>query len=92
MSVYIPFWIIQDCLDISPPDAFVKCEVLKLYQRVADSPKGHVAYEVCDLKIKQDLIAFAIPQDYIITSDNLVEWADKIASWFQTYPSRLHAT
>jgi|CXWL01.1.fsa_nt_gi hypothetical protein len=92
MSVYVPFWVIQEYLDISPPDAFVKCEILKLYRRVADSPTGHVAYDACDLKIKQDLTAFAIPQDYIIILDNLVEWANKIADWFKTYPSRIHAT
>jgi hypothetical protein len=53
------------------------------------SPTGAVSTEVCDLKIKEGLVAFTLPLDYLIQSKDLDSWADKISNWFKEYPKTL---
>lgn len=90
--VYVPFWIIIDFLDTAPPDSFIQCVVVKLYTNTVESPEGPISFAACDLRIKQDLVAFGIPIDYVININDLPDWAAKIAEWFSSYPTRINAT
>ncbi len=88
-TVFIPFWIVLEFLDAAPPDPFVKCQVINIGPRRANSPNGTIEYVACDLELgKKDLIANAIPADYLIEPSNLKEWAERIANWFKSYPDR----
>lgn len=86
-KVYIPFWIIQEHLDSAPPDPFILCKVLKIYNtRVVD---GSQYVTICDLEIKKDLIAESIPIAYLIHQKDIEEWARKISDWFLEFPKRI---
>ena len=87
--VFVPFWVIIDYLDASPPAPFIKCEIVAMYIKTMQSPTGAVSTEVCDLKIKEGLIAFTLPSDYLIQSKDLDAWAEKISNWFKTYPQTI---
>jgi hypothetical protein len=87
--VFVPFWVIIEYLDASPPAPFIKCEIVAMYIRTMQSPTGAVSTEVCDLKIKEGLVAFTLPLDYLIQSKDLDSWADKISNWFKEYPKTL---
>jgi hypothetical protein len=87
-TVYVPFWVVLDCLDTSPPSPFLKCKVLTTGERVLNSPTGTVIGRVCDIELgKEGLVANAIPQEYLILPNELNDWATKIAKWFSDYPS-----
>lgn len=85
--VFVPFWVLQEYLDASPPDPFVYCKVLKTY---ATGVVGNndLAVDICDLEIKQNLEAPAIPISYLIKPDEIEEWANKIGEWFLEFPKR----
>ena len=84
---FVPFWVLPEFLDASPPDPFVEVEVLAVDHRFAQSPEGPVQIAVCDLMCdgKRQLVANAIPAEYLIPPDELREWANKIADWFMNY-------
>ena len=88
--VFIPFWIVMDFYDSSPPEPFIKAKIKSLYTKTMQSPNGVVQTQVCDLNMGKDhLVAYSIPTDYLIAPESLVEWADKISAWFKNYPSTL---
>lgn len=89
--VYIPFWIVQEYLDISPPDPFIKGTVITVGRKVLQSPDGPVDGLVCDLDLgKGGLVAYSIPVGYVITEDQLGEWAERIAKWFSDFPQKIN--
>lgn len=78
----------MDYYDNSPPDPFIKSTIVSIYNKNMRAQDGAVPVCVCDLQLgKSDLIAYAIPLDYIIRSADLNEWAIKIGDWFKNYPS-----
>jgi hypothetical protein len=89
-TYYVPFWVLLEFLDVSPPDPFVKVEVLTTETKVAGSPKGPVEVLCCDLRCdsKKQLIAHNIPAQYLIAPENLREWANRIADWFRDFGER----
>lgn len=86
--IYVPFWILLEYLDISPPDPFIKCTVITIGRKTLHSPNGPVDGIVCDLDLGKDgLIAYSIPLDYVIQRKDLGEWAERISKWFSSFPS-----
>lgn len=89
--VYIPFWVVLDSLDITPPDPFIKSTIKSIAETKATSPDGEVSYYACQLELgKPGLIAEGIPTTYLIKSDKLNEWCQKLANWFSSYPASQH--
>lgn len=85
--VYVPFWIVLEYLDISPPDPFIKCTVMSVGRKTLHSPSGPVDGVVCDLNLGKDgLVAYSIPLDYVIQRKDLDEWAVRISKWFSDFP------
>lgn len=86
-EVYIPFWVVLQFLDVTPPDPFIKCRILTLGTSTFQSPAGEIEYAACDLELgKPGLIADGIPIEYLIQPDHLKHWAHEIAEWFRKYP------
>ena len=86
--VYVPFWIVQEYLDTSPPDPFVKGTVITIGRKILQSPSGPVDGMICDLDLGKDgLVAYSIPLDYVICKEELQTWAERIAKWFSDFPS-----
>jgi hypothetical protein len=86
-AYYVPFWILLEFLDNSPPDPFVEVKVLAVDTKYGTGPDGPVEIQVCDLMCdgKRQLVAHGIPAEYLIAPDNLHEWANKIADWFRDF-------
>lgn len=84
---YIPFWVVLEYLDVSPPDPFVRCTILAIHEKCSGPDAKIIQY--CDLQIKTDLVAYSIPLSYLIAADQLRQWADKIGQWFIDYPNRI---
>lgn len=85
-EVFVPFWIMLDFLDASPPEPFIKCKILRIWTGNFQDANGPVARTACDLDLnKPDLIATGIPIAYLIKQDDLEEWVSKIADWFKNY-------
>lgn len=83
---YVPFWILLDFVDATPPDPFIKCMIISLYEGTAHSPSGDITATFCDLNLgKDDLIASAMPVDYLIAQQDLKQWAENISKWFADY-------
>lgn len=84
---YVPFWVLLEFLDASPPNPFISVEVLSIEPKTASGPEGPVEVLCCDLKCdgKKQLIAHNIPAEYLIAPANLREWATKIANWFSEF-------
>ena len=78
-EVWVPFWVLLEFLDNSPPDPFVKCKIVDIQQ---SKMFGGEVVTTCDLEIKKDLIANTIPLSYLIDAENLNHWATKIGQWF----------
>ena len=78
-EVWVPFWVLLEFLDNSPPDPFVKCKIVDIQR---SKTFGDEAIATCDLEIKKDLMANTIPLSYLIDAENLNHWADKIGQWF----------
>ena len=88
--VYVPFWIVLEYLDIEPPDPFVECIIIAIGERMSHSVDGPIKRTVCDLRLgKDNLIAYAVPANYLILLHDLNEWATKIGNWFKDYPNTL---
>lgn len=87
---YVPFWVLLEFLDTSPPDPFVQVEVLSIETKYATGPEGPAEVPCCNLMCdgKQQLVAHNIPAEYLIAPDNLQEWANKIADWFREFGER----
>lgn len=89
-TVFVPFWILLEYLDITPPDPFLRCVILNIYRRSYSSNNGNVTSLACDLDLGKDgLIAYAIPVDYLIKPSELVTWAERISNWFLEYSTNL---
>lgn len=82
---YIPFWILLEFLDATPPDPFIKVRVSNTFKMSATNSKGSV--DCCDLIIKPGLIANGIPTEFLIDQKDLPFWANKISEWFLNYTS-----
>lgn len=84
---YVPFWVLLEFLDATPPNPFIEVEILSVDTKYGTSPDGPVEVPCCDLMCdgKRQLVANNIPAEYLIAPDNLREWADKIAEWFRDY-------
>ncbi len=91
-DVYVPFWVLLEFLDTTPPDPFVKGKVVSVGIRRMNSPTGQIQFMACDFEIKPDLIAPGIPTEYLIPEAELRAWADKIADWFRSYPDKQSST
>lgn len=83
-TYYLPFWVLLDFINVSPPDPFIEVEILDVRYANAQGPKGFVRVIVCDVKCnnKEQLIAQNIPIDYLIRSREVQAWSNKIANWF----------
>lgn len=85
-DVYVPFWVLLDYYDNTPPDPFIKCNVINIYSKSMTGPTGDTNIMCVDLNLgKPDLFANAVPVDYAITELELPEWRQKIADWFLAY-------
>lgn len=87
-EAYVPFWVLLEFLDTTPPDPFVKGKVLSVGLRRLNSPQGQVQFLACDFEMKPDLVAPGIPVEYLVAESELQAWADKIADWFKSYPGK----
>jgi len=87
-TVYVPFWIVLEYLDVSPPEPFIKSTVITIGRKILQSPTGPIDGIVCDLGLGKDgLVAYSIPLDYVIRKEELQSWAERIAKWFADFPS-----
>jgi len=91
-EVFVPFWVVLDCLDATPPEPFVRCTVLNSGRRRLASPSGPVTLDVCDLELKPGLVAAGIPAEYLVQRTDLDKWAKCIAAWFAAYPGKVLVT
>lgn len=90
--VYVPFWVVIDALDTTPPHAFIKCRLLNLRQKVVTSPSGQTSIDVCDLELdKPGLVTSDLPLQYLITAAELPQWAERISKWFLDYTRAINA-
>ena len=76
-KVYLPFWVVLEYLDQTPPEAFIPCFILK-----NDTRDGITYHELALYKADSDLKAYNIPAQYVIEASQLVEWGQKISTWF----------
>lgn len=76
-KVYLPFWIVLEFLDQTPPDAFIPCFV-----RDSVTHDGITFHELALYRPDSDLIAYNIPAEYVIQPEDLAHWGQKIAAWF----------
>lgn len=76
-KVYLPFWIVLEFLDQTPPDAFIPCFV-----RNSVTHDGTTFHELALYKPHSELVAYNIPAEYVIQPEDLMAWGLKIASWF----------
>lgn len=84
--VYIPFWEVQNYLDASTHDPFIKGKVLKQYFAKQVGSAGSV--EVCDFEIKIGLVAYSVPVSKLIAFEELEHWANTLGKWISEYPNR----
>lgn len=82
---YVPFWVVLEFLDVTPPDPFVSGKIVGLGLRHLNSPSGPIQLTACDFEIKPGLVAPGLPADYLIGPAELKDWAHKIATWFMSY-------
>ena len=88
--VYVPFWIVMECLDTTPPDPFIKCTIISFGQKSFQSPNGLVHELTCSLNLgKNCLNAYDIPICYILRKEELKEWTNKIINWFSEFTDRI---
>jgi hypothetical protein len=85
--IYVPFWVLLPHLDAVPPTPFLKCRILRDYEKDAQGADGPYKIRVLDLEIKTDLRAEAIPYAYVIEEKDLNDWKKRIADWFLEYES-----
>lgn len=85
---YIPFWIILQFSDATPPEPFIKVKVISKRWNNGVSPDGPVQVLCCDLECPKHIVATDIPISYLIKPKNLKQWADEIANWFRDFPER----
>ncbi len=83
-TAFVPFWVVLEFIDATPPDPFVSGKILNIGTRHTKTPEGPYQFLACDFEIKPDLIAPGLPLDYIIQESDLKDWARKIADWFLT--------
>jgi hypothetical protein len=76
-KVYLPFWIVLEYLDQTPPDAFIPCYILQ-----SETHGDTTFYEVALYEKESDLKAYNIPAQYVIKAEHLIEWGGRIADWF----------
>ena len=85
-EAFLPFWIVLEFLDATPPAPFIRCRVLGIGTRELIGLGGKYSFEACDLNLgKPDLIAPGVPATYLIHRDDLREWANRIGNWFIDY-------
>ena len=88
--VWLPFWILIEYLDVADQDPFIKCKIVdKKVSSLKDPDGNSINTVVCDLQIKEDLIAHGITEDYLILESELKEWSEKIGKWFIDFPNSL---
>jgi hypothetical protein len=87
-TYYLPFWILLEFLDSTPPDPFVSVRIINMYQMSSINNGQKVVVECCDLMIKNDLIANNIPTEFLIHEDDLQSWAKRISNWFLDYKNK----
>lgn len=86
-TYYLPFWILLEFLDATPPDPFVSVRIVNMYQMSSMNDGQKTTIECCDLIInnKSDLTANNIPIQFLIHQEDLQSWAEKISNWFLNY-------
>jgi hypothetical protein len=62
-------------------------EIININTRSLMTPAGPSPVACCDLRCveKPELIAYNIPQEYLIDVESIEEWAIKISDWFRNF-------
>lgn len=86
-TYYIPFWVLLEFLDATPPDPFIKVQIVNLHDMSAMANDVPMKVKCCDIIIdgKSGLIANNIPTEYLIEPAELPNWAERIANWFKEF-------
>ena len=87
---YLPFWVLLEFLDVTPPDPFVLVEVLSIEPKFGTTPNGPTEIPCCNLMCdgKKQLVAHNIPIEFLIAPEDLRKWANDIADWFREFGGR----
>ncbi len=78
---YLPFWVIQQYMDTTPPDPFMACKLVRLTDTETLADSGVAFIPTCEIEVKTGLI-IDVPRNYLIRKDQLNEWAARFAQWF----------
>jgi len=92
---YLPFWTLFEYIGDTPPHPFIPVYVLEEYVRNARGPQGPVSYNAVNIAIYKpdsELVATDIPTEMLISPEELVDWADRIAGWFKDHAVELVTT
>jgi hypothetical protein len=85
-AVFVPFWVLLEYYDATPPYPFIRCIVLNAYSRTMTGSDGNATVDYVDLSLgKPGLTANAVPAEVLISEGELPEWRQKISDWFLTY-------
>ena len=85
-TVFVPFWVVLEYYDVTPPDPFVKGLILNTYHKNTINEDAQATVEVCDLGLgKSNLIAYSVPVSYLIRRAELSHWINSISDWFKNY-------
>lgn len=88
-SYYLPFWVVLVHLDVTPPDPFVKCKLIKLTQTetvsVVDDKSKFTMVDTCSIELYIGNKIHDMPIDHLIKKSELTEWASRFAQWFIDY-------
>lgn len=86
---YVPFWIVLNYLDNTPPDPFIRVQLIEVTKTpVIDSSVEGTQREsvsTCTVQILPGVMARDIPLSYLLHKDDLTEWGQRIAQWFTDY-------
>lgn len=86
---YVPFWVLLNYLDTTPPDPFIKVKLLKVTKTQtisADNDNVNFDYiPTCSIEVMPKVVANDIPRDYLIHKNDLSEWKQRLSQWFLEY-------
>jgi len=84
---FVPFWVLLQFLDTTPPDPFIRVKILKTSIHTGIGQDGPIEFQCCDISCngKIQLTADGIPAEYLIALDDIDTWKVKIADWFKDF-------
>jgi hypothetical protein len=89
---FVPFWAVQQHLDASVPDPFIKCKLLRLYSVDAVNPDTmtpEFPVDACKVSIyynaEHPIVIEDLPSGLLVRREEVSETGDKIAEWFASY-------